>query len=82
MRRVYILILAIRGYQYFLSPLLGQNCRFYPSCSRYAIEALTSQGLIKGCWLLSRRILRCHPWHSGGVDLVPDSCNPPEKREK
>jgi len=66
-----ILIASIRGYRYFLSPLLGQHCRFYPSCSRYAIEALELHGPIKGLWLGGRRLLRCHPWHQGGHDPVP-----------
>lgn len=61
----------IRGYRYCLSPFLGQNCRFYPSCSFYAEEALTTYGVIKGSFLSLRRLLKCHPWHEGGVDLVP-----------
>ena len=67
-----ILILIIRGYQYLLSPLMGPSCRFYPSCSCYAQQALESHGVIKGCYLALRRILRCHPWHPGGVDPVPE----------
>ncbi|MDX2465077.1 MAG: membrane protein insertion efficiency factor YidD [Porticoccus sp.] len=66
------LILIIRAYQYLLSPLMGPSCRFFPSCSCYAQEALERHGLIKGCWLALRRLLRCHPWHPGGVDPVPD----------
>ncbi|MDT8385226.1 MAG: membrane protein insertion efficiency factor YidD [Gammaproteobacteria bacterium] len=66
-----ILILIIRAYQYLLSPLLGPSCRFYPSCSCYAQEALQQHGVIKGGWLALRRLLRCHPWHPGGIDLVP-----------
>jgi uncharacterized protein len=62
------LILALKGYQFFISPLLGQRCRFYPSCSHYAIEALTHLGLLRGCYLILRRILRCHPFHPGGYD--------------
>ncbi len=76
------LVFVIRCYQYILSPFLGKNCRFYPSCSRYAIEAFTTLGLIKGSWLISKRIFRCHPWHLGGVDPVPDARNSSEKREK
>lgn len=67
-----ILILIIRAYQYLLSPLLGPRCRFYPSCSCYAQEALERHGVIRGSWLAVRRILRCHPWHPGGVDPVPE----------
>lgn len=69
MRR--ILIFIIRVYQYTLSPLLGPRCRFYPSCSCYAQTALEQYGVIKGGWLAVRRLLRCHPWHPGGVDPVP-----------
>lgn len=66
-----ILIALIRGYRYLLSPLLGNHCRFYPSCSGYAIEALELHGPTKGLWLGCRRLLRCHPWHGGGHDPVP-----------
>lgn len=67
-----ILILIIRAYQLVLSPLLGPRCRFYPSCSCYAQTALQRYGVIKGGWLGLRRIFRCHPWHPGGVDPVPE----------
>ncbi|MDR2926051.1 MAG: membrane protein insertion efficiency factor YidD [Azoarcus sp.] len=63
--------LLIRAYQLGISPLLGPRCRFYPTCSDYALEALTVHGLAKGCWLSLTRILRCHPWHPGGIDPVP-----------
>lgn len=63
-------ILPIRGYQLFISPLLGPRCRFYPSCSQYAIEAVQTHGVLKGVWLALRRILRCHPLHLGGFDPV------------
>jgi hypothetical protein len=66
-----ILINLIRGYRYVLSPLLGNHCRFYPSCSRYAIEALETHGPLKGLRLSGSRLLRCHPWHHGGHDPVP-----------
>lgn len=61
----------IRGYQLFISPLLGPRCRFYPTCSYYAQEALQIHGLRRGGWLALRRIARCHPWNPGGVDPVP-----------
>ena len=64
-------LLLIRGYQYFISPLLGQNCRFYPSCSCYAKQAIEQRGLIFGLYLSVRRILKCNPWHPGGLDPVP-----------
>ena len=67
-----ILIVLIRGYQLLLSPLLGNHCRFYPSCSQYAREAIERHGALRGGWLAIRRVLRCHPWHPGGVDLVPE----------
>ncbi len=66
-----ILIALIRVYQLFVSPLLGNHCRFYPSCSQYAREAIARYGALRGGWLAIRRVLRCHPWHPGGVDPVP-----------
>ena len=66
-----ILIVLIRAYRYLLSPWLGNQCRFYPSCSCYAIEALEHHGAIKGLWLSGHRLLRCNPWHDGGHDPVP-----------
>ncbi len=59
----------IRFYQGFLSPSLGENCRFYPSCSEYTYQAIEKYGLLRGGWKGVKRILKCHPWHSGGVDL-------------
>lgn len=67
----WVLIGLVRVYQYTLSPLLGQVCRYYPSCSHYAVEALDRHGAIKGSWLTVRRLARCHPWAPGGVDHVP-----------
>jgi len=67
-----LLIALIRVYQLFVSPLLGNHCRFYPSCSQYAREALEQHGALRGGWLAIRRLLRCHPWHPGGVDPVPE----------
>ena len=66
-----LFLLAIRAYRYAVSPLLGDHCRFYPSCSRYALDAIDSYGVLKGGWLAARRLLRCHPWHPGGIDPVP-----------
>lgn len=66
-----ILIILIRGYQYLISPLLGNHCRFEPSCSEYARQAIGRFGVSRGCWLALRRILRCHPLHPGGYDPVP-----------
>jgi putative membrane protein insertion efficiency factor len=63
--------LAIRLYQLVFSPFLGRQCRFYPSCSEYTREAIDKYGLLKGVWLGCRRLLRCHPFHPGGVDHVP-----------
>jgi uncharacterized protein len=66
-----VLTLVVRAYQLVLSPLLGPRCRFYPSCSAYAVQALGTHGAVKGSWLAARRLLRCHPWNPGGVDHVP-----------
>jgi len=66
-----ILIGLIRLYQYLISPMIGPHCRFYPSCSHYAVEAIERHGVAYGGYLAMRRLLRCHPWHPGGVDPVP-----------
>ncbi|MCX8050524.1 MAG: membrane protein insertion efficiency factor YidD [Chlorobi bacterium] len=66
-----LVIAVIGAYQRWISPLLGSNCRFYPTCSQYAIEAVARYGVVKGGWLALRRLLRCHPWHPGGFDPVP-----------
>lgn len=66
-----IIIRIIRLYQRFVSPLLGANCRFYPSCSGYTLEALEKHGLLRGGWLSIRRLCRCHPLNPGGIDPVP-----------
>jgi hypothetical protein len=66
-----LLVALVRAYQLLVSPLLGPRCRFYPTCSNYALEALQLYGPLKGGWLALRRVGRCHPWHEGGVDLVP-----------
>lgn len=65
-------ILSIRLYQRYISPMLGDNCRFYPSCSEYAAQAIGKHGFIVGSMLSVVRIAKCGPWHPGGVDLVPD----------
>ena len=66
-----LLILLIRAYQYLISPWLGNHCRFHPSCSHYAAEAIKVYGPLRGTWLAMRRVGRCHPWHEGGYDPVP-----------
>ena len=66
------LITVIRMYQYVLSPLMRHGCRFYPSCSSYAIEAIQQRGCLCGCYLTLKRILRCHPFAKGGLDPVPE----------
>jgi uncharacterized protein len=70
-----ILITIIRAYRYLLSPWLGNHCRFHPSCSHYAAEAIEKHGTLHGLWLALRRLLRCHPWHAGGYDPVPPPTN-------
>ncbi|MEM0949825.1 MAG: membrane protein insertion efficiency factor YidD [Pseudomonadota bacterium] len=67
----YIVSLPVRAYRLFLSPWVGRSCRYDPTCSAYALEALKVHGGIKGSWLAARRILRCHPWGGMGVDDVP-----------
>lgn len=74
MKRVFIAI--IRGYQLFISPVIGSSCRFYPTCSHYAREAIEKHGAVKGGWMSLKRIGRCHPWNEGGVDPVPDTTKP------
>jgi len=67
-----VLLGAIRLYRLTVSPVLGDCCRFYPSCSAYGLEAIARYGAARGGWLAFKRICRCHPWHPGGVDFVPD----------
>ncbi|HEX8739600.1 MAG TPA: membrane protein insertion efficiency factor YidD [Casimicrobiaceae bacterium] len=66
-----VLLLLLRAYRLLVSPLLGANCRFYPSCSQYASEAIERHGARHGSWLAVKRVGRCHPWHPGGFDPVP-----------
>jgi uncharacterized protein len=76
-----ILVVLLTGYRSFISPLLGQRCRFYPSCSAYALEAVQLHGGVRGSWLAMRRLSRCHPFHSGGIDWVPGSPRAQESRK-
>ena len=62
---------VVRAYRWFVSPLVGPVCRFHPSCSEYAEQALTRHGALRGSWLAARRLCRCGPWHPGGCDPVP-----------
>jgi len=66
----------LRGYQLLISPMLGQTCRFSPSCSNYSMQAIERFGFFKGSYLTARRLLRCHPFHPGGYDPVPETCCP------
>jgi putative membrane protein insertion efficiency factor len=65
------LLLLLKGYQRFISPMRPPTCRFYPSCSQYAVIAVRRHGALHGSWLAARRLLRCHPWNPGGIDDVP-----------
>jgi putative membrane protein insertion efficiency factor len=75
MRR--LLILLLRGYRYLVSPWLAGQCRFHPTCSHYAEQAIDRFGPVRGSWLALRRLLRCHPWHPGGWDPVPEKNQQP-----
>jgi putative membrane protein insertion efficiency factor len=66
-----VVVLLLRLYRAVISPLYGPTCRFYPSCSEYALIAVDRHGVVRGGWLAARRLLRCHPWNPGGVDPVP-----------
>jgi uncharacterized protein len=68
-----VLVVLLHGYRRFISPLLGPRCRFYPSCSAYALEAVQLHGALRGSWLAARRLGKCHPFHPGGIDPVPGS---------
>jgi hypothetical protein len=70
----HVFVFLIRIYQWTLAPMIGQACRFYPSCSHYGVEALQKHGALKGSWLTLKRVCRCHPWNPknlGGIDPVP-----------
>jgi uncharacterized protein len=67
----HLLIWFLRAYRALISPLYGQVCRYHPSCSAYALEAVTEHGSVRGSWLAARRLARCHPWAAGGYDPVP-----------
>jgi len=75
-----VAIFLIRGYQWLLSPFIRQNCRYLPSCSQYAIEAIRVHGLLRGTSLALRRVGRCHPWGSSGYDPVPENTRTTDKR--
>lgn len=66
-----IVLLLIRCYQRLISPILGNHCRFFPTCSAYTYEAIEKHGFLKGTLMGSKRLFKCHPFHSGGIDLVP-----------
>lgn len=65
------LIVLVKGYQYFLSPYFGQQCRFYPTCSQYALDVINKHGACRGTYYAVRRLVRCHPWQPGGHDPAP-----------
>ena len=75
-----MLAAALRGYKRFISPLLPPACRFQPTCSEFAAEAVDVHGVFRGSWLAASRILRCHPWSPGGFDPVPPATVPPQAR--
>ena len=77
-----LLIGIIKLYQYLLSPLFGQNCRFHPTCSQYSVEAINEHGVFKGGYLSMRRILKCHPFNEGGLDPVPKKQDKPLNIDK
>lgn len=66
-----LIVSLLHGYKRWISPMLGQHCRYYPTCSEYAATAVQDLGVLKGGWLAIKRVLRCNPWHPGGIDYVP-----------
>jgi putative membrane protein insertion efficiency factor len=78
----HVLVSLIRAYQYLISPWVGNQCRFYPTCSEYARIAIAEHGSVRGGWMAVRRVVKCHPWHEGGIDLVPrtEAATGPENR--
>ena len=76
MKRFFIML--VKGYSLLVSPVLGNNCRYYPTCSSYMVQAIERFGVLRGIWLGTRRLLRCHPFHEGGFDPVPE-CKPTDK---
>ncbi len=77
----WLLLIPIRFYRYVISPMLGPRCRFYPTCSEYAETSVKRFGMVRGGWMALRRIGKCHPWHPGGVDPVPETTKPDSKEE-
>ena len=67
-----VILLLIKFYQKAISPMFPPSCRFYPTCSAYSYEAVATHGVLKGLWLAIKRISKCHPWHKGGLDPVPE----------
>lgn len=78
----WLVIKLIRGYQLVISPILGPRCRFTPTCSHYAIEAIKLHGMVKGCWLAGLRLVKCHPLNEGGYDPVPKCCHDDHNTKK
>lgn len=77
-----ILLAPIRFYQYAISPFMAPHCRYYPTCSEYTAQAITRFGALRGVWMGTRRILRCHPWAEGGYDPVPDAPSTHDTRNR
>jgi len=71
-----LVVLLLKGYRAVISPLYGDVCRYYPSCSHYTLQAVQHHGVLRGSWLGGRRILRCHPWAEGGIDDIPQRRHP------
>lgn len=72
----YLLIGLLKAWRAVISPLYGDVCKFYPTCSAYALDAVTTHGALSGSWLTLKRLVRCHPWSLGGYDPVPGTANP------